>query len=126
MCHGWRRWYYRSIQRIKRSVLVEDVLRILDIFEEKTRGWNAVASRAAVLLFDGFAELSHRQAATTHVDECTYDGTDHIAQETVGFDAEDEAVGSLVPMGVHDATVVGLDVGMELGERSEVDIVEEV
>ena len=104
----------------------EEFLGILDVLEEETSGGDAVTGRAAVLLFDSFTELLDGEFFSSYIDERADDGTNHIAQEAVRFDAEDESVGGLLPTSVHDAAVVGLDVGVKFGERGEVEVVEEV
>lgn len=84
------------------------------------------AGSAAVLLFDDLAKFLDGHLVPTYLDEGTDDGADHIAQEAVGSDGEDPLLAFMRPLGMGDAAVVGLDVGVQFGERREVDIIHQM
>ena len=75
------------------------------------------AGGAAVFALDDLAEFFDRHLVAAHLNEGADDGTHHVAQETVGSDGEYPLVVILTfPLGVGDAAVVGLDIGVQLGE----------
>ena len=104
----------------------EKALGIGYIDQEQGMPWHGGAGTAAVFLLYHPTELIDGHLATPHLEEGAHDGTHHVAQEAVGLD--DEAplmLAHLFPSGLHDAAVVGGDIGVELAEAGEVDIIEE-
>ena len=85
------------------------------------------AGAAAVFLFDDLTELFDGHLATAYLEEGAYDGAHHVAQEAVGLDNKAPLVlAHLLPSGLHDATIVGGHIGVELAEAGEVNVVEEM
>lgn len=83
------------------------------------------AGGAAVAALDDVTEFFYCHLVTAHLDECADNGAHHVAQEAVGGDGEDPLVILLGPLGMGDAAVVGLDVGVMFGEGGEVGIVKQ-
>ena len=80
---------------------------------------------ATVFAFDDLAEFFNGHLVTAHLDKGADDGSHHVAQEAVGSDGENPLFIFMGPLGMGDAAVVGLDVGVQLGERCEIGIVEQ-
>ena len=122
-----------GLNPIKASANLFNLLNILkngvgigDVPEEEGVAGHGGASGAAVLALDDVAEFFNRHFVAAYLDEGADDGAHHIAQETVGTDGEYPlAVILAFPLGVGDTAVVGLDVGVQLGEGGEVDIVQQ-
>ena len=74
------------------------------------------AGGAAVLALNDLAEVIYGHLVAAHLDEGAHDGAHHVAQETVGGDGEHPLVAFPCPLGMGDAAVVGLDVGVEFGK----------
>lgn len=85
----------------------------MDVGEEEGVTGDAHAGGAAVLALDDMAEFVDGYLASAYIEEGADDGADHVAEEAVGLNGE---AAVLVPVGLHDAAVVGLGVGMEFGE----------
>ena len=83
-------------------------------------GRHADASGTAVLFLDYGAESVDGEFATTHIKQSASNRTYHIAQEAVRLDGENNLLPHSVPMSLHKVANVGLVVGVELGEASEV------
>ena len=84
---------------------------------------HGVPCRATVLLLNDLTEAFEGHLATAYLDKRTHHGTNHIAKEAIGLDGEHPFVlTEWCPFGVHDATIVGLHIGVELAETGEVDV----
>ena len=83
------------------------------------------AGGAAVFALDDLAEFFDSHLVAADFDEGADDGAHHVAQESIGSDGEYPLVTLLGPLGMGDAAIIGLDVGVELGEGSEVGIVQQ-
>ena len=74
---------------------------------------NRFARTAAILFGDNLAETFQIQTGTTDIEQRTYDGAHHIAQEAVGSYLKPPIVWPhLHPTGMLDVTDIGLDVRM--------------
>ena len=103
-----------------------DFIWICDVGEEEGVARNALTSGTTVFLLDNFAELVDGQSAAPYIDHRADNGPNHVAKETVGRDFKHKrSVFTSLPLCLHDAAVVGLDVGVEFGEGGEVGVVEE-
>lgn len=103
----------------------KNIFRIGDVGEEKGITGHGSACGTTVFLLDDCTELLDGEHTTTYIEEGADDGTHHVAEETVGSDGELPLDGAdLFPMGMHDAAVVGLHVGVQFGEGGEVGVVE--
>ena len=80
---------------------------------------------AAVLAFDDGTELLQAHAPLPYLQQGADDGPHHIAQETVGLDAEHQQTVLLKPSRLHNLAVVGLHLGMHFREAREVLILKE-
>ena len=96
-----------------------------DVPEEEGVAGHGGAGGAAVFAFDDLAEFIHSHLVAAHLYEGADDGAYHVAQETVGGDGEHPLFALSGPLGVGDMAVVGLDVGVQLGEGGEVGIVQQ-
>ena len=83
------------------------------------------AGGATVLALNDLAELLYRHLVAAHLDESAHDGAHHVAQESVGSDGKHPLVVLTGPLGMGDAAVVGLDVGVQLRKRGEVGVVQQ-
>ncbi len=83
------------------------------------------AGCAAVLAFNDLAEFFHCHLVAAYFDKGADDGAYHVAQETVGRDGEYPLLALLNPLSMGDAAVVGLNVGVQLGEGGEVSEVQQ-
>ena len=96
-----------------------------DVPEEEGVAGHGGAGGAAVLALDDLAEFLHGHLVAADLDEGADDGAHHVAQEAVGSDGEYPLVAVLGPLGMGDAAVVGLDVGVQFGEGGEVGVVQQ-
>ena len=81
---------------------------------------------AAVFLLNDTTKILDAHLATAYLEQGAHDCTHHIAQEAIGLDNEDPLVLTyLLPPGLHDTAVVGGNIGVELAEAGEVNIVEQ-
>ena len=84
-------------------------------------GGHTFACSRAALALNNTAELINGHAVAAHLDECAHHGAHHVAQKTVGSDAEIPMRGrQLYPPRLGDATERGLYVCMCLAESPEV------
>jgi len=93
------------------------------VLKEKAVGGYAVARIATVLALDDLSESFDGEMASAYFDKSADDGTDHVAQETVGLYGEHPSVVvAWSPSGMHDAAVVGLHIGVQLAETGKVSV----
>ena len=89
--------------------------------QEKSLWRSGTSGAASVLFVDNPGKIADRYFAASYVDECAYDGADHIAQETVRRNREEQQIFVLVfPCGMRHPTEVGLVVGMQLAETRKI------
>ena len=87
-------------------------------------GWHRGSGFAAVLALDDGAELLQSHAPLPYLQQGADDGPHHVAQETVGLDAEHQQTVLFKPTRLHDLAVVGLHLGMNLRETCKVLVLE--
>ena len=76
-------------------------------------GWHRGACTAAIFLLYHLAKLLYGHFSPSHLEQRAYDSTYHIAQEAVGLNHKAPfMLPYLLPLGLHDATVVGNHIGM--------------
>ena len=85
--------------------------------------WYGFPSGTAVFALDDGAEFFQTHLAFAHLQQSADDGPDHVAQETVGFDAEHQQSVLFQPLCLHDLAVVGLHLGVQLAEAGKVGVV---
>lgn len=86
---------------------------------------HAFAGGGALATGDDGIELVEGEAVTANLHEGADDGTHHVAEKTIGGDAEvPRTVTVGYPPSLGDATSGGLHVGMALAESTEVGDVE--
>ena len=123
-------WKYRKIVNFVAlcrhfRLLGACVLGVSDIPQVERVCRHAGAGTTAVARLDDVLKLAHCEAVTPHLDQRAHDGAHHVAQESVGCDGEYPLlVVNACPPCMSDNAVIGLDVGVQLGERREVAVVE--
>ena len=99
----------------------------MDICKGEALGGGGVAGEAAVMAGDEVSESGRGEFAITDIEECTDNGTHHIAQKTVrGNDKNGFVVVLNEPFGAGEVADFGFDIGMRTAERGEVLFAEEV
>ena len=93
-----------------------DGVGIGDVPEEEGVAGHGGAGGAAVLALDDLAEFFDGHLVAADFDEGAHDGAHHVAQEAVGGDGKYPLFVLMGPCGVGNAAVVGLDIGVQLGE----------
>ncbi len=83
------------------------------------------AGLAAVLALHDGTKLLQAHAPLPHFQQGADNGAHHVAQKTVGLDAEHQQAVLLHPARLHDLAVVGLHLGVHLRETREVVVLEE-
>ena len=83
-----------------------------------------LTSLATVTLLNDAAKLIHRNLVHAHLDQCAHNGTYHVAQKTVGGDGKHPLLALPVPSRARDMTNVGLHIGVQLAERSEIAVLQ--
>ena len=90
---------------------------IFYIHKEQCIAWHTIASLTTVFCFHHLAQLFDSKFSSTHFHQCTYYGTNHIAEETIGADSEAPLIAiQIIPMSLGDGTIVGLGVSIGFGE----------
>ena len=84
------------------------------------------ACGATVFTLNNLAKFFYRHLVASYLDKGTDDGPYHVAEETVGGDSKNPLLAILFPAGMGDAAIVCFDIGMELGKRGKVDIVQQM
>lgn len=99
----------------------------MDIGEVEALGGGGVAGEAAVMAGDEVSESGRGEFAITDIEECTDNGTHHIAQKTVG---SNDKSGFMVvlnePLGTGEVADFRFYIGVRAAERGEVLFADEV
>ena len=124
-CRHFRKHTFRykgfALRKMGWCVAVEkNLLRITDGGQEKSLCRGGGARPRKVTGGDDAAEFVRRHFAPAYSHQCARNGPDHIAQEAVSADGEDEFRSLLPPSGICDFADVGLVGGVEFGEGREV------
>ena len=77
---------------------------------------------AAVPGFYNPPEIRQCQFSLSDFHHRAYDGAHHVPQKTVGFDGEDQLLPGILPMSIHDDTIVGFNIGVQFGKTGEVPV----
>jgi hypothetical protein len=64
--------------------------RIFHFREEQSAGWNAHPGLRTTTRLDDFRHGVYGKLVISNIEQCAYNGANHVAKETIGSDRENE------------------------------------
>ena len=94
---------------------------IFNLLKKQRIAWHRLSCPSALSLFNHSPESVERQSSTPHIYQSAYNGSHHIAQESVGGNLEiPTRLTHLMPPCGSDMTYGGLGIGVAFAESTEI------